>query len=173
MGHSWDESSNKIQMIRGHMGFYRRYGQNKLSETSRRPLGNLSETSSKPLGTSQKSLAQLDAVQLSNCSAAWATSQEIYQKKHRNGLLVAQSFSQLLSWTPSNWATDFFGLMFFQKKWPDLGKTFSSFSIWGFGKTLRDSQRPLGNLSETSWKPLGTSRKPRGNLNVYKGCRGS
>ena len=60
--------------------------------------------------------------------------------------------------------------MFFQKKWPDLGKTFSSFSIWGFGKpgnlseTLRDlsetSRRPLGNLSEplgnlseTSWRP--------------------
>ena len=55
-------------------GSYGRYG------PSRRPLGNLSMTSSKPLGTSQKSLAQLDAVQLSNCSAAWATSQEIYQK---------------------------------------------------------------------------------------------
>ena len=54
MDKSWDESSNKIQMIRGHMGFYGRYGQNKLSETSRRDLletfRNLSETSRKPLG---------------------------------------------------------------------------------------------------------------------------
>ena len=59
MDNSWDESSNKIQMIRGHMGFYGRYGQNKLSETSRRPLGNLSETSWKPLGTSRRPLGNL------------------------------------------------------------------------------------------------------------------
>ena len=149
------------------MGFYGRYGQNKLSETSRRPLGNLSEplgnlseTTRKPLGDfleTSRSLSETSRKPPPGLLRPWYFWHKIPGNFDENNSSKQQKFREFLHFLHTKFreflrkkATS---RCFFSKKFREflLRKMAKIPGILKKKQCAQKLRRPLGNLSE----PLG------------------